>query len=534
MTQPSAGGSNPYGVQIWTVRSPSGSDLNLQTSEEADWYESRRDRYLADNMFPNVSDLQDLDRLLLLEVLCYRWGLWMGQGFDYLYARVDEGQLKDNIQKYSVEIRLLKASLGIDKATRDKEKGECHDDRTEVLTQDGWKLFSQVQRGELVATRSSHGVLEYQPVRRLIADDYDGDLFVVETDELNFAVTPNHRMLQRPNRSLSPYTFARMEEVAAETLTRFLPKAAAIEGRPDRMVDFRPVPVDSDGEPTEHRLPRTRRVDFARFLGIWLAAGASRSRTNVHINLPGVPSKVAYLDELLTYMGWSFRRWTTSNGVHWSIHNQELRDRLVPRVPQEAFVSWSRTELLGLLQGFLGEPSTVPMGTPILETLSQGLADDVQRLVAHVGLSAKIETVGAGYGVSLGKSAATLFPDQVKRVPYVGKVYCLTVPNGTLLTRRGGLVLWSGNSLADYTQNLLERAKAFGYHRNEQYALAVTLLWELRSMVKTYDRCDDEERRTLDLSQDSIFQWIRENAIERWDQLVADFRKNQAMWIKSM
>lgn len=118
------GATNPYGVTLFTVDTPSGSQLHLQTQEEADWYESRRDRYLTDNHFPNISDLQDLDRLLMLEVLSYRWGLWMAQGFDYLYSRIDEGQLKNNIKEYSVETRLLKQSLGIDKATRDKEKGE--------------------------------------------------------------------------------------------------------------------------------------------------------------------------------------------------------------------------------------------------------------------------------------------------------------------------------------------------------------------------------------------------------------------------
>ena len=134
MTQQQQQGSgNPYGYALFTVDTPSNSDLHLQTQEEADWYESRRDRYMSDNKFPNISDLQDLDRLLMLEVLSYRWGLWMAQGFDYVYARVDEGQLKNNIKEYSVEIRLLKQSLGIDKATRDKEKGESLSDYTSNL-----------------------------------------------------------------------------------------------------------------------------------------------------------------------------------------------------------------------------------------------------------------------------------------------------------------------------------------------------------------------------------------------------------------
>ena len=124
MTQTQQGGGNPYGMQLYTVQTPSGSELHLQTTEEAAWYENRRDRYTGDNHFPNVSDLQDLDRLLMLEVMIYRWSLWLAQGFDYIYSRVDEGQLKNNIKEYSVETRLLKQSLGIDKATRDKDKGE--------------------------------------------------------------------------------------------------------------------------------------------------------------------------------------------------------------------------------------------------------------------------------------------------------------------------------------------------------------------------------------------------------------------------
>jgi hypothetical protein len=130
MTQAAA---NPYGVTLFTVQSPAGSELNLQTQEEADWYESRRDRYLSDNKFTNVSDLQDLDRLLMLEVMLYRWGLWMGQGFDYLYSRIDENQLKNNLKDYSTEVRLIKASLGIDKVNRDKDKGESLSDYVDKL-----------------------------------------------------------------------------------------------------------------------------------------------------------------------------------------------------------------------------------------------------------------------------------------------------------------------------------------------------------------------------------------------------------------
>ena len=149
-----SGAGNPYNIVLYTVRTPSGSDLNLQTQEEADWYEDRRDRYLTDNSFPNVSDLMDLDRLLTLEVMINRWTLWLAQGFDYFHARVDEHQLKNNIKEYSVEIRLVKASLGIDKSTRDKDKGESLADYTSHLLERAKEFgYHRNEQYELVVTK---------------------------------------------------------------------------------------------------------------------------------------------------------------------------------------------------------------------------------------------------------------------------------------------------------------------------------------------------------------------------------------------
>jgi hypothetical protein len=153
MTQAPAN-ANPYGITLYMVNTPSGSELNLQTSDEADWYEDRRDRYLHDNAFPNVSDLQDLDRVLLFEIMIYRWSFWLTQGFDYMHARVDESQLKSNIKEYSTELRLLKLALGIDKATRDKEKGESLADYTAHLLQRAKEFgYHRNEQYEIVVTK---------------------------------------------------------------------------------------------------------------------------------------------------------------------------------------------------------------------------------------------------------------------------------------------------------------------------------------------------------------------------------------------
>ena len=115
---------NPYGAQLYEVQSPTGSTFALQTEGEGAWYERQRDLYLQHNKFTNISDLEDLSRLLTLEIMVYRWSTWLTQGFDYMSARVDEAMLQKNIKEYSAEVRLLKQSLGIDRATREKDKGE--------------------------------------------------------------------------------------------------------------------------------------------------------------------------------------------------------------------------------------------------------------------------------------------------------------------------------------------------------------------------------------------------------------------------
>jgi hypothetical protein len=124
---------NPYGLPLYAVESPTNSIFHLQTEQEAQYYERQRDMYQKHNRFMNISDLEDLTRLLTLEVMVYRWSTWLTQGFDYMAARVDEAGLKNAIKEYSTEIRLVKATLGIDRLTREKDKGETLGDYVQNL-----------------------------------------------------------------------------------------------------------------------------------------------------------------------------------------------------------------------------------------------------------------------------------------------------------------------------------------------------------------------------------------------------------------
>lgn len=94
------------------------------TESERDYFDKIAERYTSDNHFTNISDLQDLDRILVWETICWRWGLWLSQEHDYWGQELDLETIRKSLNDYSKELRLLKKALGIDKSTRDKDKGE--------------------------------------------------------------------------------------------------------------------------------------------------------------------------------------------------------------------------------------------------------------------------------------------------------------------------------------------------------------------------------------------------------------------------
>lgn len=105
------------------VSTPSGTEFFVHDSE-VNYFNERANKYQSDNHFTNISDLQDLDRLIIAELLVWRWGIWVSQKRDYWGEPVDENAWQKAIKEHSAEIRQLKKALGIDKETRDKQRGE--------------------------------------------------------------------------------------------------------------------------------------------------------------------------------------------------------------------------------------------------------------------------------------------------------------------------------------------------------------------------------------------------------------------------
>lgn len=109
--------------ELRPVMLPSGGLFQVY-DREVGYFQERVKKYLSDNHFTNVSDLATLDQVLMGELLTWRWNNWISQQKDYWGDPVDESGMAKTIKDTSSELRQLKNQLGMDKVTRDRQRGE--------------------------------------------------------------------------------------------------------------------------------------------------------------------------------------------------------------------------------------------------------------------------------------------------------------------------------------------------------------------------------------------------------------------------
>lgn len=100
------------------VEGASGTEFWVHGIEEQAWFETNLERYLGEYKFENIADLQDLDRMLGMELLSYRYASWMIRGHDYEGLEFDEKFVRDHKQKMDQEIRLTKQHMGMNRKAR--------------------------------------------------------------------------------------------------------------------------------------------------------------------------------------------------------------------------------------------------------------------------------------------------------------------------------------------------------------------------------------------------------------------------------
>ena len=90
---------------------------------------------------------------------------------------------------------------------------QCVSEDTEILTEDGWKKYNQVKKGNVIATFNiEKGFIEYLPVQRVFAKEYKGKMYNLKNRISDQLISPEHRVV-RKKFSEGSYVLEKIEKV---------------------------------------------------------------------------------------------------------------------------------------------------------------------------------------------------------------------------------------------------------------------------------------------------------------------------------
>lgn len=337
---------------------------------------------------------------------------------------------------------------------------ECFDPKTEVLTKRGWARFEAVTPSdELLTLNTDTDALEFQRPIRVGAFPFKGDLQHVTTSRLDIMVTDNHRMWWRSGHSRS-YRMSEFFELPLGKTTKVvqriagrtrasgvsfndaeiclsawiltdghisLPTASQKAGRPYRVYGFTQRPERAhlitdalDAVGVEYTMS-VRHRDIGEICGRALKAEAKPS-CDIRVRIRSRHK----LERLVTKKG-RLPNWV------WEMDNRQARIFIETLVDAD------------------GSRHKSAPDTSWVIYKSKEFLDDVQALCIMHGFAATLTEYRTGHWrLNLCPRTETcidgLTQDHYEQVPYEGLVYCAQVPNGTLVVRRNGKPVITGNS----------------------------------------------------------------------------------------
>lgn len=335
----------------------------------------------------------------------------------------------------------------------------CLDEEHEILTRRGWLGIDEMTLAdEVLSVPVDSDVAEWMPVTQVHRHRHRGHINVYDGRLMNFAVTDEHRFLQKYDTRDQGWSLRPLNEMPSRFTAR---RVAGWKGEGSLV----PEPFGAMGWDMER---------FAAFVGFWIGDGGLRihhatQRFYEVLLYQTKPEGLAYLGELLdgvrTYKGSDYIGISDRPLAAWLKDNvgRYGHDRVVPRQIVDGTPEVIEAFLDGLWRA---EGSHLPNGERrMVYNTSRRLMDQVQEMLLKLGRPSTMGTngqVGRLVNAPQGKVKAgrevfclswirrpadhVVRTERIRREPYDGRVWCVSTPHETFYTRRKGKVFLSGNS----------------------------------------------------------------------------------------
>lgn len=411
-------------------------------------------------------------------------GLWeeaqkMYSGIDGAEVRKGDGSWIFNIPGETTPAKVTFAHI-----ERDEDLGSWHGSQicfigfdelthfclhpdSEVLTESGWKKITEVKVGEKVPSLTKKGTITLNRVTDTPSFDYDGDLIsIYQPHGIAVDMTPNHMV---PVESQSKKT--------DKDLYRFV-RADHFENNSMRVLRSGKWESDREIERYYFEIPSGRGIgrnanvtdsiemdDWLEFLGWYFSEGSSflamrgRGGTSPCVSIRQTKPNDS-LKNLMDRLPWRVK---SDHDGGYKIFSRQLFDELHPlgncyqkRIPRYILTLSRRQQKIFFDSFVQGDGYKNKYGSIQIGLANEGLIDDLQEMCMYLGYASTkrsylIRGQYRAYCLCVHHDNRSEFtrvlPKHVSRIPYSGKVYCLTVENDhTFLVRYKGKCHWTGNS----------------------------------------------------------------------------------------
>lgn len=341
---------------------------------------------------------------------------------------------------------------------------ECFVPGSVIMTKSGYIKVEDVTKDTELACLVD-GKLEYHNPERVVAEDYDGLIYCASSKLVNYKVTPGHRIWHRMYAGSPNYRFRTAAEVHGKHIMVMTGGHAPYSGDTS-MTSFTLPHVVKLSNNQKPDLPPIDIKVWGAFLGWFLSEGNVNGR-NVRIT-QAKPDHLSELESTLSQIPCPYSRYQDDfifSDMQLSSYLGQFGHSWEKYIPEYMFEA-PVTARMAMLDALCYGDGRRKRETYTYCTISKRLALDVERLCFSLGLSANVRfekdnrwiarRTGGSWAVHInmrqerqliGKRFVYGSNYSIER--YTGKVYCVTVPGGTVYARygeRGGH--WTGNSEA--------------------------------------------------------------------------------------
>jgi ribonucleoside-triphosphate reductase len=362
----------------------------------------------------------------------------------------------------------------------------CYDDKTEIMTEKGWKLFKNLSKTDSVFTLSADNEIELHHPKKIFEYDWNGLMYRFESRSLDLLVTPNHRMVC-DDANTGERIFVEAKNFNGNV--HRIPKQGNWEGiEKEKFV----LPgIENSwiaGNYNSHRSYVKEDLEiqmdlWLKFFGIWLAEGSFDNKKiapshgyRVFITQKGeAKNKIKeMLDDLPFNYNYDGKSFIICNKQLWNYLKKfgHCYDKYIPK----KIKNLSRRQLKILFEWMvMGDGHIRPLrrNRKIRQityyTSSKKKAEDLQEVVLKIGYISSLFDRNRGIMTFNNRKIKTktqyvlgiqqskhyrLRKKNIRLENYTGKVYCCEVENNSVLVRRNGKVTWCGNSIGVVTLNM--------------------------------------------------------------------------------